>query len=172
MTQLNLKHILSHAVRHICPQMDNDTFAFWCNLDAGNTGVTLPAFERGETVHAVFEYASPVCYFQEESAFSLNADQNTATLAVSFGRFCADPTLASEYAERASSAIAAFGWQMNTSFIRQSSLTLSTQISYTSEDDLFASVIDRLMMLFNDRFINELRPFLHYFNDESDIYRN
>lgn len=172
MTQSNLKYVLSRAVRQICPQMDNDTFAFWCNLDAKRAGVKLPSFEIGETVHAVFEYASPVRYFEEESAFSLNADQNTATLAVTFGRFCTNPKLASEYAERASSAIESLGWQMNTRFLRQSSLTLCTQIPYTSEDELLTSVTNRLMMLFNDRFINELRPSLHYFNNESDIYHN
>lgn len=158
-----LKSLFSNSIKEFAPEIAN-TFELWCDFDNHNPGTALPTFDGGVTAEAVFEFYSPFPFFGEEIAMVVNVQENTATLAVIFGRFCTDPVRASKYAERFLHTPFATEWGIDPHFGKTSSLTLITTFSFADEDALRHSLSARLKRLKEDELVNELRPFIHYFD--------
>ena len=169
MTQSKLKEIAAKAIKKNAPHMSN-TLELWCEFDPKTHPVTFASHLEGITTCALFEFANPVFYFDEMTGFSFNVNGDQAAFSISYGRYCTNPTMATTYAKRAKDAVSALGWSLDERFNKQSSLILSSSFSFDSDDDLLQKLNDRIAMLNDDLLVNELRPFLHYF--ETNSYRD
>ena len=94
----------------------------------------------------------------------INGDE--AQLIVFAGRSCSDPAMANEFIARYNDTTRFPGiWECCEPSRRNSELKLESRFEFDSEEEFRDELAQRLMLFGEDRFSNELRPFLHYFDN-------
>lgn len=103
----------------------------------------------------------------EPVIFEVKIDENEAELLLSAGRSCSDPALADEFIDRYLDGTRFPGiWKCNGSVSKSNGLTLNSVFEFGTAAEFRDELIKRIGMFADDRFTNELRPFLHYFDKE------
>ena len=127
-------------------------------------------FGIGEGVEIEIEFDNPTFsypyYDGERVSLSLNVSAGEATLNVMMGIACSNPTLANEFIEMyMRSSRYKNVWQVTAMAEADSGLMLSAGFSFDGERELSEKLSETLSLFKNERFTNELRPFIHYFGD-------
>lgn len=82
------------------------------------------------------------------------------------GSGCSNPELADEFTDRFMETTKFPGiWEVPNMCVPDDGLMLASDFSFTNEEELGEELVKRLSLFTNERFTNELRPFLHYFVD-------
>lgn len=94
---------------------------------------------------------------------SVKDSEATAHICIGYG--CKDPELANEFIDRYATASRYREiWQSTDECEKERGLLLTTRFDFSSEDELLEGLTERFALFRNDRFTNELRPFIHYFD--------
>ena len=103
-------------------------------------------------------------YKGERVSISVEDEGDRAILRVFFGGGCKNPRLADEFIDRYLKTTRYPGiWNVPQSSGENYSLMLETRFRYDSSYVFSYELSDRLSLFANERFTNELRPFIHYF---------
>jgi hypothetical protein len=120
--------------------------------------------DLGICVELAFDPAiSPFSFFSGNVVFFACGHNGSGMLHVFFGDGCSDVELAND----GSDGYGSYGWQIEDEFEEHCSLHLSSSFSYNEADEssLVATLAECLEELLDDRHVNELRPFIHYFDN-------
>jgi hypothetical protein len=130
-----------------------------------------PCFGDSVTIDVDFEGASFMKeYFRGKQA-SLSIEVITdysyspqAKLVMLIGNSCTNPKVANEFIDRyMDTSNYSNTWSMPFSADDSGGLMLSSSYELDSIDELYEELVERLSLFQNERFTNELRPFIHYF---------
>ena len=123
-------------------------------------------FDRSVNVEVDFAELSFMQDYYKGPTFSLTfklAD-HFATICAFIGSDCSDPHLANDFLDRyAATTGFADTWSAPRMCERGCGLALATEFSFRGEGELGEEIAARLSLFADERFTNELRPFIHYF---------
>lgn len=159
----SLERALRSAVRMTLGAKSTDFDAWLVTCDP-NEDMALEALGLGAGAELTFDPSiSPFSFFSGDVVFFAFANNGTGELHVLFGNGCSDPELANE----ASKGYGSYGWQIEDEFDECSALHLSSSFSYdeNSEHALVTALSECIEDLLDDRHVNTLRPFIHYFDN-------
>ena len=124
------------------------------------------SFDADASVELDFEDA---CFMHEyyngkRLSVSLEVEGEMVVLRIFVGEGCKNPRLADEFIDRYLQTTRYAGiWSVPQSSAENCSLMLETRFRCNSQDVLISELVDRLSLFSYERFTNELRPFIHYF---------
>lgn len=99
-------------------------------------------------------------------SMTFNVTKNNAAIHAFIGSCCSNPDLANDFIDRYMETTRFPGmWSVSNMCECDSGLVLATDFSFSTENELAENFVKRLCFFNNERFTNELRPFLHYFED-------
>lgn len=131
-----------------------------------------PAFDLGfdQGVNVEVDFAEPAFmqgYYDGTALFMVfNVMKNEATVYAFIGDSCTNPDLADDFIDRYMETTNFPGmWCASQACECDSGLMLESRFSFLTEKELGGELVKRLRLFTNERFTNELRPFLHYFKD-------
>ena len=125
-------------------------------------------FDQGVDVEVDFDEPFFMHEYYEGSIISMtfNVTKNDAVIHAFIGTNCSNPNLADEFIERYMETTRFPGmWGTPQMSESDSGLMLTTDFSFATEKELGEDFEKRLRLFTDERFTNELRPFLHYFED-------
>ena len=124
--------------------------------------------EEGTAVAVDFDVPTFMRKYYDGSILSMHfvVMQSKAAIHAFVGADCSNPDLANEFIERyMETARFSDVWGTPIMCEHGTGLMLTTDFSFATEKELGEEFVKRLSLFTNERFTNELRPFLHYFED-------
>ena len=121
----------------------------------------------GASIWVEFEDLSFVSdYFNGESlSMCFNVSDDKCFISALFGTECSNPAMADEYTERYIEHSKFSGiWGPPNMAEPETGLMLASDFKYESEYDLGEQITQRLRIFTDERFANDLRPFIHYYS--------
>lgn len=140
-------------------------------LSIGETPSFDSEFDPGITIEVDFDHPQFMLDYYRSSRVSLscNVADNKAEMRLFLGTDCTNPLLANEFLERYMETTRYKSiWEPCQSAERGYGLSLSSRFEFRDDNDLLSEFIQRLSLFNEERFTNELRPFIHYFEDPSN----
>jgi hypothetical protein len=125
-------------------------------------------FDQGVDVEIDFDEPFFMHKYYDGSIVSMtfNVTKNEAAIHAFIGTSCSNPDLADEFIDRFMETTRFPGmWGTPQMCESYSGLMLTTDFSFATEKELGEEFVKRLSLFTNERFTNEMRPFLHYFED-------
>ena len=125
-------------------------------------------FDQGVDVEVDFNEPIFMHRYYGGSRFSMmfNVTGDEAFVHAFIGANCSDPDIANEFVDRyMAHARFANVWRSPDMCERERGLMLASDFSFRSERELEAELTRRLALFVDEHFTNELRPFIHYFED-------
>ena len=158
MKQNLVTSVLTLVIKSLFPECDNISMTGdRSHEEVGNVGDNIM------TLKTFFGYCCPLTFFSGRSNLCLEVADNSVICNVNFGNRCTDPELATEYADRYMNTRWGRIWSIEDEFDPYTGMTLTTSFSALDEKELRENLTERLSLFDDDRFSNELRPFIHYF---------
>ena len=130
------------------------------NLDLG--------FGDGADVEVDFDDTDFMSHYYGGKRFSIlfSTSGNKATVNVTFGDDCTNPAMANEFIRRyMNNSEFRDIWRTPHMADRGGGLLLRTQFIFREDTDLAEELTKRLVLFIGDCFTNQLRPFIHYFEN-------
>ena len=127
-----------------------------------------PEFDLGVDVEVEFDEPFFMHPYYAGSFLSMifNVTGDSATVHVFIGLSCSNPELANEFVDLyMDSTQFKDMWKSSQMCDAGDPLVLETSFSFESEAELSEELANRLALFTDERFTNELRPFIHYFED-------
>ena len=132
----------------------------------------MPTFDLGcdeeVSVEVVFDEPAFMRGYSDAQSLSMYfcVTKHGAAIHAFIGSECSNPELADEFTDRFMETTKFPGmWEVPNMCVPDDGLMLTTDFSFTTVKGLGEEFVKRLSLFTNERFINELRPFLHYFED-------
>ena len=125
-------------------------------------------FDQGVDVEIDFDEPIFMHKYYGGSVLSMtfNVTKNDAAIHAFIGTRCSNCDLADEFIDRFMETTRFPGvWGAPHMCESDSGLMLTTNFSFSNEKELGEEFVKRLHLFTDERFTNELRPFLHYFED-------
>ena len=137
-------------------------------VSIGETPVFDLGFDQGVDVEIDFDEPIFMHKYYEGSILSMtfNVTKNEASIHAFIGSDCSNPEMANEFIDRYLNT-GRFGrtWGVPQMAERGIGLMLTTDFTFNSERELGEKFAKRLSLFTDERFTNELRPFIHYFDN-------
>ena len=160
MKQNLVTSVLTHVLKSLYPDCDNISAVGETTLE--KMGLVSDDIT---VLSTFFGHCCPLEFFSGRSNLCLEVADNAVICNVYFGNRCTDPELATEYADRYMNTRWGRIWSIDDEFDPYTGMTLTTSFSAFDEKELRENLTERLSLFDDDRFSNELRPFIHYFEN-------
>ena len=143
--------------------------------DLSNYTVTpLPDVGFGNSVDIEIDFCGNTFmkeYYQNDKiTLTVGIECDRAKMSLLIGYSCKNPSLANEYVDRyMKNMYYSQIWYMPLRAERDCGLRMDSEIFFESLEELRVAMTKRLALFKNDRFTNELRPFIHYFDVKKGV---
>ena len=137
-------------------------------LSIGESPTFDLGFDQGVDVEVDFDEPFFMHKYYEGSILSMtfNVTKNDASIHAFIGTRCSNLDLAEEFVDRFMETTRFPGvWEAPQMCECDNGLMLTTEFSFATEKELCEELVKRLRLFTDERFTNELRPFIHYFED-------
>lgn len=131
-----------------------------------------PKFELGiyQGIGVEVDFGEPLFMYKYYGgcilSMNFNVTNNNAAIHAFIGSCCSNPYLANDFIDRYMETTRFPGmWRIPHMCDCNSGLMLATEFYFGTEKELAENFVKRLSLFNNERFTNELRTFLHYFED-------